>query len=313
MSFRLGLVGLCTSHPNKWVPVIRELTANKVVDCEVVAAWDSGETRPSGFAAQFCRNLAIPHSPETLEDMLELVDGVIIHTTNWQRHLEQARIFVEAGKSVFIDKPIVGNSRDANQLLSWLKQGCRITGGSALRFTAEVNDLLQTLTVPDEEIHTVYSFAGMDDFNYGIHTYSLVNQLMGSGIAYAQFLGTSGQKQILLKYHDDRSAIISVGAAAVLPFNLTAASKNKLYQIKIDNALIYHSLLKSVLPYLTGMTDVPPVSGDALLVPELAAIAARYSWLNNGQRVFLTDLRLDDTGYDGNRFAAEYSRSRIKS
>jgi predicted dehydrogenase len=166
--------------------------SDKIVDCEVVAAWDSGETRPAGFSTQFCRSLSIPHTPENLENMLQLVDGVIIHTTNWQRHLEQARLFVEAGKSVFIDKPIVGNMRDATQLLAWLKQGYRITGGSALRFTAEVKELLQTLTTPEEKIHTVYSFAGMDDFNYGIHTYSLVSQIMGSGLVSAQYLCTSG-------------------------------------------------------------------------------------------------------------------------
>ena len=312
MSFRIGLVGLCTSHPSKWVPIIRELVSDKIVDCEVVAAWDSGETRPAGFAAQFCRSLSIPHTPENLEDMLQLVDGVIIHTANWQHHLEQARLFIEAGKSVFIDKPIVGNMRDVNQLLAWLKQGYRITGGSALRFTAEVKELLQTLTTPEEKIHTVYSFAGMDDFNYGIHTYSLVSQIMGSGLVCAQYLCTSGQKQILLEYQNSRSAVISVGTAAVLPFNFTAASKNKLYQMKIDNTWIYHSLLKAVLPYLTNNTDSPPISNAVLLEPELAALAAKTSWLNNGQKVFLSDLRLDDAGYDGDLFAVEYCRSKIK-
>lgn len=313
MSFRIGLVGLCTSHPGKWVPIIRDLVTAKIADCDVVAAWDSGETRPAGFAAQFCRSLNIPQAPENLENMLHLVDGVIIHTTNWQRHLEQARLFVEAGKSVFIDKPIVGNMRDATQLLAWLKQGYRITGGSALRFTAEVKELLQTLTSPEEKIHTVYSFAGMDDFNYGIHTYSLVDQIMGSGFVCAQYLCTSGQKQILLEYQNARSAIISVGRASVLPFNFTAASKSKLYQVKIDNTWIYHSLLKAVLPYLTYQTDIPPVPGETLLEPELVALAAKSSWLNNGKKIFLTDLRIDDAGYDGDMFVAEYCRSRIKA
>ena len=32
MAFRLGLVGLCTSHPESWVPIIRELAAEKLVD-----------------------------------------------------------------------------------------------------------------------------------------------------------------------------------------------------------------------------------------------------------------------------------------
>jgi hypothetical protein len=104
-----------------------------------------------------------------------------------------------------------------------------------------------------------------------------------------------------------------VGTAAVLPFNFTAASKNKLYQMKIDNTWIYHSLLKAVLPYFTNNTDSPPISNTVLLEPELAALAAKTSWLNNGQKIFLPDLRLDDAGYDGNLFAVEYCRSKIKN
>jgi hypothetical protein len=40
-------------------------------------------------------------------------------------------------------------------------------------------------------------------------------------------------------------------------------------------------------------------------------MAARVSWLNNGQKVFLTDLRSDDPGYDGTQFALEYRRARM--
>lgn len=109
MAFKLGLVGLCTSHPESWVPVVRQLNAEGVVDIDIVAAWDPGETRPAGFAAAFCREFAIPHAVETIEEMLPLVDGVIVHTANWNRHIEQARPFVENGKPVLLDKPVVGN------------------------------------------------------------------------------------------------------------------------------------------------------------------------------------------------------------
>ena len=105
MSFKLGLVGLCTSHPENWVPAIRTLKAEGKVDAEVVAVWDSGETRPAGFSRDFAAKFNIPHSVENLEEMLELVDGVIVHTTNWDKHIEQARPFVEAGKAALLDKP----------------------------------------------------------------------------------------------------------------------------------------------------------------------------------------------------------------
>ena len=82
MSFKLGLVGLCTSHPGAWVPIIRELVQEGFVDVEVVAAWDSAETRPEGFAQTFCAENNIPTAVDRLEDLVDLVDGVIVHTTN---------------------------------------------------------------------------------------------------------------------------------------------------------------------------------------------------------------------------------------
>ena len=53
MAFRIGLVGLCTSHPESWVPEIRELVGKGVIDAEVTACWDSGECRRPTFAKEF--------------------------------------------------------------------------------------------------------------------------------------------------------------------------------------------------------------------------------------------------------------------
>jgi hypothetical protein len=311
MAFKLGIAGLCTSHPESWVPVIRDMTDNKIVDVEIVAAWDSGETRPAGFAAEFCKKFNIPRTIEKLEDMIGLVDGIILHTANWNRHIEQALPFIDAGKSVLVDKPIVGNMKDANIFLDWMKQGKRVSGGSSLRFNKEVCEFLAIPVAERGTVHAAYAAIGVDDFNYGIHAYAIVACLMGPGIHSVQYLGSSNQKQLMLQWNDGRIALMTVGKAAWLPFNITAVTDKNVRQIADDNTLIYRSLLMAVLPYLTGKTDKAPFGINEILEPELAAMAARVSWLNNGQKVFLTDLRNDAPGYDGTQFALEYRRSRM--
>ena len=238
MAFRLGLVGLCTSHPESWVPIIRELAAEKLVDMEVVAAWDSGETRPAGFAEGFCKQFSIPYAVERLEEMLPLVDGVIVHTTNWDRHMEQAEPFVKAGNAML---------------------------------------------------------AG----------------IMGGGIQSVQYVGSSNQKQIVIEWSDGRIGLLTVGKTAWLPFHATVTTDKKVYQIAVDNMQIYRSMLERVMPYFSGKTDMPPVGMNEILEPEFAAMAARISWQDNGRKVFLTDLRHDDAGYDGTQFALEYRRARM--
>ena len=45
-------------------------------------------------------------------------------------------------------------------------------------------------------------------------------------------------------------------------------------------------------------------------MPELTALAAKQSWLNNGAEVFITDIA-KDISYDGGQFAREYRRARL--
>ena len=75
--------------------------------------------------------------------------------------------------------------------------------------------------------------------------------------------------------------------------------------------VVYLAMIRQVMPYFTGATDTPPIPSAGLIEPELAAMAARISWLNHGQKVFLTDLREDDPGFDGTQFAREYRRTRL--
>ena len=310
MAFRIGLVGLCTSHPEGWVPVMRDLAKEGIADIEVVACWDSGETRPADFAKTFARDFNIPHTPATLEEMLPLVDGVIVHTTNWDKHLEQARIFVEADKAVYLDKPVAGNLAEINQILDWIKMGKRVTGGSVLRYCYEVVACAKTVAEANETIYTGYSVIGVDDFNYGVHGYATLIAAMGPEVLSVQYIASSNQKQIVLKFKNGRVGILTVGKTRWLPFNLTATTECKVHQVAVDNTKLYRAMLEKVMPYFSGKTDEVPLEGNSLVMPELAALAAKQSWLNGGAEVFITDID-KNISYDGTQFATEYRRARL--
>ena len=72
---------------------------------------------------------------------------------------------------------------------------------------------------------------------------------------------------------------------------------------------LYRALLERTLPYLAGETDTPPTPIHDLLEPELAALAARQSWLHGDREVALGELAGSD-GYDGAAFGVEYRRAR---
>ena len=311
MNARIGLVDLCTSHPGSWVPILREL------GCEVACCWDSGDTRPAGFAAEFAHEKEIPNVAADPAEMIGAIDVAIIHSANWDKHVELARPFVEAGVAVLLDKPMVGSLADAGQLLDWAQVGKRLSGGSSLRFANEIRDFLAEPADERGTVHTALVGCGVDEFNYGIHAYAMLSGLMGAGIRSVRYLGTSTQKHVRVTWEDGRVGFLCIGTpgrqGGWLPFYATAVTEKAVRQITVATGGIYRALLEAVLPYLSGEADEPPMPMPDLLEPELAALAARQSWLRGGAEVFLTDLALDDPGYDGARFAAEYARKRLGS
>jgi hypothetical protein len=296
----IGLIDLDTSHPAAWIPLERKLGHT------VAAVWDGGSVHPRSYVEAFAAEHAIPRVCGTLAEMVDAVDAVIIHGCDWDTHVAKARPFVEAGKAVLIDKPLAGNIADLRQIAGWIRQGARITGGSALRFAAELR-AWQALPVTKRGTpHTAFCGCGVDDFNYGIHAYSFLCGIMGEGITRVRHLGVNGQRRIELCWDDDRRGFLSVGRQeAWIPFHASIVTEKSVAQIMPDHLKLYEALLETCLPYLAGEVAGAPVGPAALIEPELAALAARVSWMEGNREVELNTLA-PTAGYDGAAFAKEY-------
>ncbi|MEW6752322.1 MAG: Gfo/Idh/MocA family oxidoreductase, partial [Candidatus Latescibacterota bacterium] len=265
---RIGIVDVDTSHPQNWIPLERELGH------EVVGIWDGGAVHPSSYVEQFAQEHNVPRVYKTLEEMVADVDCAIVHGCDWDTHVAKARPFVEAGKAVLLDKPMVGNLGDAQQLLDWAAQGRRVTGGSSLRFAVEVAEYLAEPAEERGRVHTAFAGCGTDEFNYGIHAYSLLCGLMGGGARAVRYLGSSAQKHLQVTWSDGRTGFLCIGEGAWLPFHATAVTEKKVRQITCDSSRLYRALLSAVLPYLAGTLESPPLPMPVLLEPELCALAA---------------------------------------
>ncbi|MCX6047973.1 MAG: Gfo/Idh/MocA family oxidoreductase [Chloroflexi bacterium] len=302
---KIGLVDLDTSHPQNWVPILRQLGH------EVVGVWDGGAVHPAGYAQKFAAEHAIPHVFETLDALVEEVDGAIIHSCDWDTHITKARPFVDAGKSVLIDKPLAGNVRDLNQLRTWVEQGARITGGSSLRFASETQQWLAQSVAERGTPHTVLCGCAVDEFNYGIHAYAMLSGLLGGGVQSVRHLGQGVQRRIWVQWQDGRSGLLVIGAAAKwMPFYATVITERSCAHYEADAGKLYRALLEATLPYLAGEVEQPPLSLDDWLEPELCALAARQSWLHGDGEVRLSELDADDPGYDGKTFAEQYRKAK---
>ncbi|MBO7743157.1 Gfo/Idh/MocA family oxidoreductase [Paenibacillus sp. MWE-103] len=296
---RIGIVDLDTSHPGNWVPIIKELGH------QVIAVFDGGTVHESGYASQFAKKHNINVICESLEEMAPIVDAVMIHSVDWDLHVERARPFVEAGKAVLIDKPMAGNIRDIRQLLEWERSGVRITGGSSLSVCEEAADWHRQQD-PGDPIVTVLAGCSVDDFNYGIHAFYFLQAIMGPGIESVRSAGVHLQHQIELLWKDGRKGFLSVGATqGYLPFYATVVTEHTVKHLQADSSRLYRAFLEASLPYLAGEAG-PAAAISQLLEAELAAVAARKSLSLGGQEVALKQLSDEDPGYEGAAFAAQY-------
>ena len=302
---KIGVVDLDTSHPKSWIPIERELGH------EVACIWDGGAVHPPEYVEKFAKDNEVPRVCASLEEIVAEVDCAIIHGCDWDTHVEKARPFIEAGKSVLLDKPVAGSLRDLNQLREWAAQGARITGGSSLRFCAETKEWFAQPVEERGTPDTVVCGCAVDDYNYGIHAYSMLSGIMGSGAVSVRHLGQGVQRRIRIDYGDGRMGLLIVGTAqSWMPFYTAIATEKKAFQYQAGSGNLYRALLEATLPYLAGEVDDPPIPMEELIEPELCALAARISWLNGDAEVSLSELADDDEGYDGGAFAVGYRKSR---
>lgn len=266
---------------------------------------------PKGYAEDFARERDIPKVYKSLEEMVPEVDCAILHGCNWDAHIERARIFVRAGKSVLIDKPLAGRPSHLKQIVEWVNQGARITGGSSLRYCLETQEWLDRDVEERGKPSTVLCGCGVDEFNYGIHAYALLCGIMGAGAVSVQHLGTGVQRRVQIDWADGRKGFVIVGKAdSWLPFHASIITEKTVTQYQVDSTRLYRNFLQAILPYLSGETPHPPVPITELIEPELWAIAARTSRNNGNRPVLLSDIADSDTGYDGSEFAESYRLAR---
>jgi len=302
---KIGIVDLDTSHPQGWIPVEREMGH------EVVGVLDSGDVHPQGYADDFAARLEVPRVYTDLNELAHDVDCAIIHSCDWDTHIPKAKPFIEAGKAVLIDKPIAGNMRDIDQVRQWVNQGARITGGSSLRFCYETQQWLARDVAQRGTPHTVLCGCAVDEFNYGIHAYSMLSGILGPGIVSIRSLGKHVQRRIQVNWADGRMGIVVVGEAAQWqPFYANISTEMECAQYQPNPKMLYRALLASTMDYLSGKTDNPPLPFDELIEPELAAIAAQESWNHNSREIMIAEIGEDTAGYNGREFADFYRKQK---
>lgn len=189
---RAGMIGLDTSHVPAFSKIFNDPNAaGDLAGIKIVAGYPGGTDMPAsrdrvkGFTEQL-RKMGI-EIVETIPQLLEKVDVVLLESVDGRIHLEQAIPVIEAGKPIFIDKPAAGSLADVVAIYDLAKKhNVPCFSSSSLRFVPGIQGLLQNKEL-GEIVGAVtwgsctYQEGTPDMFFYGIHGIEPLYALMGTG------------------------------------------------------------------------------------------------------------------------------------
>ena len=186
------MIGLDTSHVPAFAKIFNNPKATgDIAGIRIVAGYPGGTDIPSsrdrvkGFTEQL-RGMNI-EIVDSIPKLLEKVDVVLLESVDGRIHLQEAIPVIEAGKPLFIDKPVAGSLADAIVIYELAKKhNVPCFSSSSVRFSPGIQELLK-----NEKLGTIegaatwgpctYQEGTPDMFFYGIHGIEPLYALMGTG------------------------------------------------------------------------------------------------------------------------------------
>jgi virulence factor len=297
---RIGLVDLDTSHPKTFTKIL-----NAMHGVKVNALWDGRDVWPEGYDERFARENEIPNVCKRLEDMIEHVDAVMIQGVNWDKHVDRAYPFLEAGKPVLIDKPMVGRVRDIYTLLELhVAHKTPVYGGSALRYAQEIA-MLRSQADRIGEVSTAIATGPGDFFSFGIHTVELAQGMIGTGANYVEYVAENKSSFVAVTYHNGFVLLLQL-QQPFQEWSMCLYSSSGMHTMRVDPSRIYEPYLQNFID-LVNKKEIP-FSLEAPLEAVKVLIAAKLS-RQHGGRIYLSEVPAEE-GFDGGAYSAEYAAAK---
>ena len=262
---RIGIIGLDTSHSIAFTKAINTNPSN-FDNYQVVAAYPFGSQTIKSAADR------IPKYTEEVQkyavkivasitELLRQVDVVLLETNDGRMHLSQALQVINAGKPLFIDKPIAASMLDAAKIFSRAKQkNVPVFSSSSLRYMPGVQNVLSG-TFGEVKGASTYSPANIeathpDLYWYGIHGVETLFSVMGPNCKSVSQVSTEFTDVVTGIWNDGRLGTFTGIRNGKSDFGGTCFCEKEVVQLVPYTG--YNPLLKEIIKFFS--TGIAPVS-----------------------------------------------------
>ncbi len=309
VSIRLAILG-CTAgngHPYSWsamfngydrermtrecpfagIPVYlnkQPLEAFSIPGAKVTHVCCTGD---GGFtAAHVARCSLIPNVVDRPEEVVGQVDAVIIATDDGAEHVERARLFVEAGLPVFVDKPLADNKPDLETFMAWVDEGKPIMSSSSMRYAKEFMPYrASTHDLGDLRFVSITTPKSWE--RYGIHALESIYPILGPGFLSVRNTGSSERNVVHLKHSSGADVVVVASADMYGAFGCLqlCGTAGHAQVASSDTFYAFRTQLAAFIQYLrTGSRPFPFSETVELMKLVIAGIESRE---NNSAEVTL--------------------------
>ncbi len=202
----------------------------------------------------------------SIPELLQKVDVVIITCIDGNKHLEQALPVLKAGKRLFIDKPFAASLSDAYAIVEASKHyNVPMFSSSSLRYIDGVDEIALEETGAVIGADT-YSPAHLEEhhpdlFWYGVHGVEILFTVMGTGCRYVSRSHTEGTDVVTGIWEDKRIGTYRGIREGKGGYGGTIYGEKKI--AVLDKYQGYNPLLEKVVEFFR--TGIVPVTADETL------------------------------------------------
>ena len=293
---RIGIIGLDAMHAVALTKFINTNTLPRYDGYRVVAAYAHDGKIPGNRKERVAGYIQTVQGSgvkivDSIAELLGQVDSVILTSNNGYVHLEQAAPVLEAGKPLFIDKPIAATLEDTRAIFRLSEQyNTPVFSSSALRFIDSLRDL-KNENIGDILGAQTFSPASTkpdlpDLLWYGIHGIEMLYAVMGTGCATVTRTATPDFDYVVGVWEDGRIGSYRGMRKGRTGFGGTVYGSRK-------NSVLggfggYEPLAAAVLDFF--QTGRPPVSPRETIEMITFIMAAEESKRNNGQTIHIKNI-----------------------
>ncbi len=306
---KIGGVSIDVSHPKTFATYFEASCMNMKYEFLAKESF-----RDDAQADWFINRFSLRDKVKNIADMVDEVDIGFIQSCNWEKHLDQAMPFIEKGKPVFIDKPIVGSVRDIERLRKLVADGAKIYGSSSLRYCKQIESFLNMDVEERGEIITIFGCCGVDEFNYAIHLVEGFSALAQSKAVSAKFLGESKGREgksaemYSVDFENGVKGVYQFVKGTWYPFSFTVMTTKNTYVLNIETNELYAPMLREVYKQVTkGESKLVDV--EMLINCTQAMLCGKKSKEEMGGAEVTVDMLEADDKFDGYVFEKEYGAS----